>query len=42
MAWQPGAVRLELSRARHAHVGDASVPGGFDVGEGGEDEDVVF
>ena len=29
-------------RARHADVGDAAVPVGFGVGEGGEDDDVVF
>jgi len=29
-------------RARHAYVDYASVPVGFDVGEGGEDDDVVF
>ena len=29
-------------RARYARVGHASVPVGFDVGEGGEDDDVVF
>jgi hypothetical protein len=30
------------ARARHAHVGHASVPVGFDVGEAGEDDDVVL
>ena len=25
MAWQPGVVRLELSRARRAHLGHAAV-----------------
>ena len=30
------------ARARHTHAGHASVPVGFDVGEGGEDDDVVF
>ena len=30
------------ARARHAHVGHTSVPVGFDVGEAGEDDDVVF
>jgi hypothetical protein len=30
------------ARARHAHVGHAVVPVGFDVGEGGEEDDVVF
>ena len=29
-------------RARHADVGDAAVPVGFDVGDAGYDDDVVF
>ncbi|MGB3051718.1 MAG: hypothetical protein WBB42_12005 [Polyangiales bacterium] len=30
------------ARARHADVGDAAVPVGFDVGDAGYDDDVVF